>query len=330
MKVAVLGYAHVHAPAYAGRLGEVPGVTLAGVYDPDTGVAASAARSHGVPHRATLDEAIGSADAVVIAAPNADHHDLAVAALRAGRHVLCEKPLATRLEDADAMIAEARARGAVLATAFPMRFAPPIVAAYRAVRGGGLGRVLALSGANNGQRPSVPWFSDPRRAGGGAVMDHTVHLADLMRWLLDDEVGEVYAEVGTLLHDGPIDDVGVLSIRFAGGAVATIDASWNRPPGYPAWGGLELRIVAEHDVLDVDPFAERLTLYGRERAIWVDWGADADRAMLEAFVAACRGASNALARGEDGRAARAVANWATESAPTGRPGRAEAGGAPRR
>ncbi len=329
MKVAVLGYAHVHAPVYASRLEGLPGVTLTGVYDPDAGVAATAARAHRVPPLGTLEEAIESADGVVIAAPNADHRDLAIAALRAGRHVLCEKPIATRLGDADAMLAEARAQGKVLATAFPMRFAPPIVAAYRAVCGGGLGRVLALSGANNGQRPSVPWFSDPRRAGGGAVMDHTVHLADLMRWFLEDEVAEVYAEVGALLHDGPIDDVGVLSLRFAGGAVATIDASWNRPGGYPAWGGLELRIVAEHDVLDLDPFAQRLALHGRERTVWVDWGTDADRAMLEAFVAACRGEPTALARGEDGRAALAVALMAYESARTGRPVHAGSGDAPR-
>lgn len=319
MRIALLGCAHVHADSYAHCLGEVSGVTFPGIFDPDHRSGERAAARHGVQFFSSADEAIASAEAVLIASATSDHRRLAVAASRAGRHVLCEKPLATTLADADAMVAAAREARVVLGTAFPMRFAPPVTSAWRALRAGAVGRILAFSGANNGQLPSPRWFSDPELAGGGAVMDHTVHLADLMRWFTREEIVEVYAEVDTLLHDVRVDDVGVLALRMSGGAVGTIDASWNRPAGYPTWGGLELRIVAEDGVIDIDAFAQRLPVYGRHSTAWVGWGSDADRAMLEAFVSACAGHATPLATGEDGLAALGIVLAAYESARTGAP-----------
>jgi predicted dehydrogenase len=318
MRIALLGCAHVHAQAYARRLAELPDVTFTGIFDPDSREPPDWAWS-GVRAIPGLDEAIASADAVVIASATSDHRRLAAAAAHAGRHVLCEKPLATTIADATAMVATARDAGVVLATAFPMRFAPAVSSAWRAVRAGTFGQILAFSGANNGQMPPPAWFADPVRAGGGAVMDHTVHLADLMRWFVQDEIAEVYAEVDTLLHDIRVDDVGVLSVRFAGGAIGTIDASWNRPARYPSWGGLELRIVAEEGVIDIDAFAQRLTTYGSHGATWVGWGSDADRAMLQAFVQTCRGQETRLASGEDGLAALRIVIMAYDSARTHAP-----------
>ena len=317
MNTVLLGCAHVHADSYAGQLRTLPGVTFTGIFDADPARGHGAARRHGVAFFPTVEEALRSADAAVVASSTIEHRLLAAAAAAAGKHVLCEKPLATTLADAEAMIAAAGETGVVLATAFPMRFAPPVTSAFQAVRGGAFGRVLAFSGANNGQRPSPPWFSDPAQAGGGAVLDHTVHLADLMRWFIHDEVEEVYAEVDTLLSAGAVEDVGILSLRFRRGVAATIDASWNRPGSYPSWGGLELRIVAEHGVIDVDAFAQRLAVYGARTGVsWPDWGSSADRAMLQAFVSACRGHETQLATGKDGREALRVALMAYESART--------------
>ncbi len=318
MNIALLGWAHVHAESYARCLADLPGVTLTAIFDGHAHERPSWA-GPGVRVAPTLEEAIASADAVVIASANDDHKELAIAAARAGRHVLCEKPLATTVSDAVAMVEAAREAGVVLATAFPVRFVPAVTSAWRAVRAGTYGRILAFSGSNNGQVPGPAWFTDPRRAGGGAVMDHTVHLADLMRWFLQDEVAEIYAEIDTLMHDIPVDDVGVLSVRFAGGAIGTIDASWNRPAAYSSWGGLELRIVAEGGVIDIDAFAQRLTVYGPGGAAWVDWGSDANRAMLHAFGRACQGQPTLLATGEDGLEALKLVRMAYESARSGAP-----------
>ena len=136
------------------------------------------------------------------------------------------------------------------------------------VRGGALGRVLAVSGTNRGKIPGG-WFLDPELAGGGAVMDHTVHLADLLRWMLDVEVKSVYAEVDSFFGAGGTDDAAILTLEleggsFADGAFATIDPSWSRGEGYPTWGDVTLRISGTSGVLDVDPFAQPLRTFDHE------------------------------------------------------------------
>src|SRR5215203_3512398 len=91
--------------------------------------------------------------------------------------------------------------GSMLRTAFPVRYLPSVARAREIVRGGALGCVLAVSGTNRGKIPGG-WFLDPELAGGGAVMDQTVHLADLLRWMLDVEVKSVYAEVDAFFGAG--------------------------------------------------------------------------------------------------------------------------------
>ena len=135
------------------------------------------------------------------------------------------------------------------------------------VRGGALGRVLAVSGTNRGKIPGG-WFLDPELAG-GAVMDHTVHLADLLRWMLDVEVKSVYAEVDSFFGAGETDDAAILTLEleggsFADGAFATIDPSWSRGEGYPTWGDVTFRISGTSGVLDVDPFAQPLRTFDHE------------------------------------------------------------------
>jgi UDP-N-acetylglucosamine 3-dehydrogenase len=128
-----------------------------------------------------------------------------------------------------------------------------VARAREIVRGGALGRVLAVSGTNRGKIPGG-WFLDPELAG-GAVMDHTVHLADLLRWMLDVEVNSVYAEVDSFFGAGETDDAAILTLEleggsFADGAFATIDPSWSRGEGYPTWGDVIFRISGTSGVLD--------------------------------------------------------------------------------
>jgi len=164
------------------------------------------------------------------------------------------------------------------------------VRARELVRGGALGRVLALNGTNHGQIPGG-WFLDPQLAGGGAVMDHTVHLADLLRWMLDAEVKSVYAEVDSFFGAGGTDDAAILTLEleggsFADGAFATIDPSWSRGEGYPTWGDVTLRISGTSGVLDVDPFAQPLRTFDHETGapLWSYMGEDMNALMLADFL----------------------------------------------
>lgn len=125
----------------------------------------------------TAAELLDCVDAVIITSANADHRRMTIEAAQAGVHVLAEKPLATSVADAEAMIAGCNA-GVILATAFPCPFSPAFRALCERYSQGELGRLLAIRATNRGSMPGG-FFIELDRSGGGAVIDHTVHVADL-------------------------------------------------------------------------------------------------------------------------------------------------------
>ena len=239
VRVGVVSFAHVHSPAYAGVLRDLGAADFVGKADEHTGRGAEAAEHFGVRFFDSAPTLFEELEALVVCSENRNHARDVIPALQGGVHVLCEKPISTTIEDARAMIQASENSGSQLRTAFPVRYLPPVARAREIVRGGALGRVLAVNGTNHGQIPGG-WFLDPELAGGGAVMDHTVHLADLLRWMLDVEVKSVYAEVDSFFGAGGTDDAAILTLgleggAFADGAFATIDPSWSRGEGYPTW-----------------------------------------------------------------------------------------------
>lgn len=323
MKFGFLGFAHVHAAGYAQLIRDLDDAELVGIADPDESRLGDAvARYGGDPypdHRALLQR--DDLDAVVVMSETARHRELVEAAAAAGKHVLCEKPIATSREDGVAMLAACRAAGVKFQTIFPTRFNPPAIALRRAVRDESIGRPLAVKATNPGKMPPG-WFGDPALAGGGAVMDHVVHVADLLRWTFDQEVVRVYAEVDTRLHaESAVDDVGVLMLTLSDGLTASLDASWSRPATWPTWGGLTMEVVGERGVIAMDAGAEVVELFDdREpRHALVSWGSDSDRRLLQAFIDAVRDDTAPPITGEDGLRAMEVALCAYESAKRGEP-----------
>jgi predicted dehydrogenase len=314
----MLGFAHVHAPGYAACLATIPDAELVAVADDQPERLADAVRRFGGE---PYDDPVallgrGDVEAVVVMAENARHRELVVAAAEAGKHVLCEKPLATTRADGLAMVETCRERGVKLGTVFPVRFNPAAIALRQAIEDGAIGAPLAVKATNPGQVPPG-WFTDPALAGGGAVMDHTVHVADLLRWIFGREIVEVYAEVDTLLHRGlPVDDVGVLMLRLAGGLTASLDASWSRPKSWPTGAGLTMEVVGEGGVVAMDAFRANLQLVedrGPSHRL-LPWAGGGDAALVEDFMAAVREDREPLVTGEDGLRALEVALCAYESA----------------
>jgi predicted dehydrogenase len=322
LRCVILSAAHVHTAAYAAALRGLPETELVALWDDDPARGEAAAREFGVPFVVDLDLLLArpTLDAVVITAENVRHRELCLDACRAGKHVLCEKPLATTALDAEAMIAAAERAGVVLATAFPMRHNLPACAVKANLDAGAIGAVLAVRATNHGTLPPG-WFLDPALSGGGAVMDHTVHVADLLRWYLDDEPATVYAEMSHGLHDLPVEDAAFLTITFRSGVVATLDPSWSRPPSFPIWGDLTMEIAGERGTLQLDAFNQNVVLSPRpgEHTRWLGWGADADAALIADFAATVREGSRPAADGRDGERALAVVLAAYESARTGQP-----------
>ena len=306
VRVGVVSFAHVHAPQYAAVLASLGSAEFVGVADGDASRGREAAQRFGVRYFEDARALFEAVDAVVVCSENRNHVRDVISALENGAHVLCEKPISTTVEDARAMIQASENTGRQLRIAFPVRYLPAIRQAGEIVRSGGIGRVLAVSGTNHGQIPGG-WFLDKDLAGGGAVMDHTVHVADALRWMLGVEAKSVYAEIGSLFGAEGIDDGAILTLEFEGGiiadgAFATIDPSWSRGEGYPTWGDVTLRITGTSGVLDVDAFAQRLTTFDHEagNASWTHTGEDMNVLMLEDFLQGVAGGSPSGASGVDG------------------------------
>ncbi len=305
-RVGIVSFAHVHSPAYAAVLRDLDAADFVGITDENGDRGAEAAERFGVRFFEAAGSLFEEVDAVVVCSENKNHVRDVIPALEGGVHVLCEKPISTTVEDARAMIGASESSGSQLRTAFPVRYLPPVVRAREIVRGGSLGRVLAVNGTNHGQIPGG-WFLDPELAGGGAVMDHTVHLADILRWMLDVEVKSVYAEVGSFFGAERTDDAAILTLEleggpFADGTFATIDPSWSRGEGYPTWGDVTLRISGTAGVLDVDPFARPLRAFDHESLLlaWSYTGEDMNALMLADFLQGVAEGEPSGASGLDG------------------------------
>ncbi len=325
VRIGVLSTEHMHAASYIRLLGQMPGVELIGIWDEDQARASAAAERAGTRAVPLVEDLLGMVDGVVIASTNADHRELTERAAATGVDVLCDKPLAVTVADAEAMVAACDRAGVRLMTAFPMRFSPVIRSLEAAVRSGALGSVVCLEGVNSSRMPDTlaPWFVDPARSGGGALMDHVVHLADLYRWILQDEVVEVYAVANRILRErfDRVETGGLVMLRFARGAFATIDCSWSKPRSYPTWGGLAIDAIGTAGTLRVDAFRQRLAIYGGTGfgVAWPSWGPDEDQGTLDEFVAVVAEGRAPAVSGVDGLRAVEIVAAAYRSIETGAP-----------
>lgn len=315
MRIGVWSLAHLHAYSYLSVLREHPDIEWLALTDEDVVRGEHYAAEHGLPFIASADMLLEQVDAVIITSANADHAAMAQHAAQAGVHALVEKPIATNLSDARRMVEAFEDANLVLATAFPCPFSPAFQELLRVTRAGDLGKILALRTSNRGSMPGG-FFIELDRSGGGAVMDHTVHVADLLRRLVPSPIVRVYAEISHGLFHETWDDSGILTIDFGDGCFATLDCSWSRPRSYPTWGDVILHVVGEKGNATADLFGQHVHLYPAERqpSSWLPWGTNLDALMIDDFVRAVKGQSAPMSSGMDGLEALRVTLAAYESA----------------
>ena len=173
---------------------------------------------------------------VTICTPSGSHMDPAVAAARAGKHVLVEKPLEITLERCDAIINACEAAGVQLGAILPSRFSPANLALKQAISEGRFGRLTLGDMYVKWWRTQEYYDSGGWRGtwaldGGGAYMNQAIHNVDLLYWLMGD-VAEVCGLTATLAHDRiEVEDVGTAIVRFKNGALGTLEASTSAFPG---------------------------------------------------------------------------------------------------
>lgn len=166
-------------------------------------------------------------DVVTICTPSGLHASMAIDALEAGKHVLCEKPMALSLADADRMIAAARATGRKLCIVLQNRYNPPMQDLRHALDTGKLGRLLLGNATVRWFRPQE-YYEDGWHGtlamDGGAIMNQSIHHVDALQWLMGDPLS-VFAYTGTLAHRMEAEDAGVAAIRFKNGALGSVEGS---------------------------------------------------------------------------------------------------------
>jgi len=244
-----------HFPAVARLRNRARLVAVADVREEAAAHAAQAwgAAASYTDYHALLDRA--DVDVVIVATPEFLHAEQVAAAAAAGKHILCEKPMAPSVEEADAMLAATRAAGVVFMVGHSRRFSPRYQAVHRAIQRGDIGPVRlarenerraramysGLSLATSAWTPDGErtWMQLPQYSL-GAVMLNAIHELDLLRWFVGDEVTSVYAESRAVMPDTEVPDYISIQLRFANGAFGASEIVTNLPHGYPYYHHLEV------------------------------------------------------------------------------------------
>ena len=232
------------------------GHKVAGIADPSE-EAQAAARARGAIVYPDLDALLGRARAIYVATPNHRHAEPVARALAAGIPVLCEKPMAADLSDAETIARAARSTGTLYGTAFDQRHHPAHRKLKALIADGLIGRVAAVRivyacwvgpdwtpPSADGTGPN--WRADPKSAGGGATIDLALHGLDLAQMLLGEELARLQILLQNRVHAYDVDDGGVLIGRFRSGALLQAHVSYNCPEQVPR---RRLEILGEHGLL---------------------------------------------------------------------------------
>ncbi len=288
------GISGAHLPAER----DVEGMRTVAVCDIDEEAARAAAAEYDVPRVYTdwrelvADDDI---DAVAVLLPHHLHRDPAVAAAEAGKHVLCEKPMAIALAECDDMIAAAEGAGVVLMIAQILRFRPANIRARELIRDGAIGEVRNILRRRLGESGEFRsgWARSPEEAGGWVLYGYGSHEVDMILWLTDSTPGTVFAQA-RVINDywNDVDDVTV-QMGLSGGAMATYQHSLNCP-----WGAWECVIIGTDGAMMLE--SEAIRLDDEVIAAPLD-GAASFRAQVGEFLRAVREGDEPEASGRNVR-----------------------------
>jgi predicted dehydrogenase len=318
-----------HAQAYSRH----PAVDFVAVCDLNGERAKAIAEKYKARSYATeFNELLSSPEieAVSIATPDHLHREVAVAFAEAGKHLLVEKPLATTLEDADAITEAARKNGVKLMVDFHNRVNPPVVNARDAIQRGDVGTpsyvyarlsnttVVATSMLKWASKSSALWFL-------------ASHMVDIVRWMLDDDVSKVYAVSREgILHNMGVQtaDFHVATVEFKKGAVAVFENAWILPQSHATVKDFKLEVLGSKGAIKIDASHNRtLEIYAEDKAVFPDLlapptGVHMTGFILDSisyFVDSVTLDTPVLATGEDGVAATRTICAILESVEKGAP-----------
>ncbi|AWE41994.1 MULTISPECIES: Gfo/Idh/MocA family oxidoreductase [unclassified Actinobaculum] len=315
----------IHAKAF---LHHVKQGELVALCDPNQQARAAARRELGVNVVATADELLATnIDAVVITTPTKHHHDAVLKAAAAGKHILCEKPMAITAQECRAMIAATHRAGVKLQIGFMRRFDLGHRRAKELIEQGAIGDIVSVTSLTHGPSVPHPWMYD-LQASNGPLAEVSSHDIDALRWFTGAEITSVYAIAGNFrsaeAHDHSPDyyDTVLLTARFSNGTLGHINGAQGVRYGYDS----RVEIHGTTGRIDIgDLNANRVVVSGAQGSSYRDtvpsWRTlyhDAYSAEDAAFVDAIIHDTEPLATGEDGLAAVEVVQAGNTSITTGK------------
>ena len=228
--IAVLSYAHGHANTYSQELVKYDDVKMVACWDDNEARGKEAAAKYGMAYSPRLDDVIGNpdVDGVIVTNETYRHAELVTAAAKAGKHILCQKPMALTLEDCDRMKEAVEKAGVKFSMAFQMRCDPVNIKIKELLDSGVIGKVAVLRRrhcigvlfSENFVKGPTRWHIDPEK-NMGMFMDDAVHATDFLRWVLGDPVS-VMAEIDNIHTNVAPDDNGVALYRFKNKEIVTL------------------------------------------------------------------------------------------------------------
>ena len=338
LRIGIIGCGEI-AAATAKGIQVAEHAEIAAVMDTNEALAEDLGRTYDVPW--TTDAAVllahSDVDAVYIAVPHYLHAPLTIQAAQAGKHVLCEKPIATALADADSMIAACERADVFLSVAFDAQIMPAMQKVRDLIATGAIGEVIGTRIVALIDKPASYWSSGwtgrvatdwriaKEKAGGGVLIMNCIHDVNTVRYVTGLEATRVYAEYGTFATPVEVEDYIVATVRYTNGAIGHIEAGSCIKGGDPHKGaGIRIYGSAGQILLSNPPrlYTTR-EIAGRQPRTWQDVGERfvpyARTSIVEAFAAAVLNGHRPPVSGQDGRAALALVLAAYQAGAEGRP-----------
>ena len=266
------------------------------------------AAEYGVRAWATLDQALGDSrvQAVYVGTPVFLHAPQTIASLRAGKHVICEKPMAMNKAEALTMVRAAEASGKSLGVAYYRRSYPKVQRAKQLLEAGAIGKPVSAELTNHtwfDGSGSRNWLVDPAKAGGGPLFDVASHRIDVLNFLFGQPL-RVTAQLSNVVHHYPVEDNATVIIEYADGVRGIVDVRWHSRVARD-----ECRIRGTEGEMEMSPLngPELIWPGGRQN---LPAHQNLHYPMIENFVDAVEGKAALLASG----AAASLTDWVTEQA----------------
>ena len=190
-------------------------------------------------------------EVVSVCVPTTFHHNVVMEAIKNGKHVLVEKPIAFTLEEAEEMIAAAKEAGVLLATGHVERFNPAVRKAKELVDDGVIGDIVSAFAKRVGPLP-------PRIKDVGVAIDLAIHDLDIMNYLFDEEVTQVYGSMNNILGDCEFEDHAEIMVNFDNESTGIIEVNWLTP-----YKRRELELTGTAGIISVDYIQQSIEVYGK-------------------------------------------------------------------